>query len=219
MRLAIEPARRLEPGPIEVPGDFSSAAFALVAALIVPGSEVRLTRVGVNRTRTGLLAIARRMGAEVELEDEGESAQGDEPIATIVARHSELSGTEVGDGEVPLAIDELPLLGLLACFAEGETLLTGAAELRHKESDRIGTLVAGLRALGADAEERRDGFLVHGGGGLRGGVLDSGGDHRLAMLGAIAGLASAEGVEVRGMEAAAISYPGFEADLQRLLAR
>jgi 3-phosphoshikimate 1-carboxyvinyltransferase len=218
-RVAIQPAEGLQPGAIEVPGDFSSAAFALAASLIVPGSEVRLTRVGVNRTRTGLLAIARRMGADLALEDEGESAEGDEPTATIVSRHTVLAPTEVGGAEIPLAIDELPLVGLLACFAEGETRVFDAAELRHKESDRIGALVAGLRALGAEAEERRDGFVVHGTGGLRGGTLDAAGDHRLAMLGAIAGLASHEGVEVRGMEAAAVSYPRFERDLALLLAR
>jgi 3-phosphoshikimate 1-carboxyvinyltransferase len=217
--VAVEPAAALEPGPVAVPGDFSAAAFSLAAALVVPGSEVRLTRVGVNRTRTGLLEIARRMGAHLDLEDEGESAEGDEPIATVVARHSPLSATEIGGAEIPLAIDELPLVGLLASFAEGETRVSDAAELRHKESDRIGALLAGLRALGADAEERRDGFVVRGTGGLRGGTLDARGDHRLAMLGAIAGLASAGGVEVRGIEAAAVSYPHFEADLRALLER
>jgi 3-phosphoshikimate 1-carboxyvinyltransferase len=218
-RIAVEPAERLEPRPIDVPGDFSSAAFAVAAALVVPGSEVRLTGVGVNRTRTGLLAIARRMGAELELEDESESAEGDEPVATIIARHAPLTGTTVGGSEVPLAIDELPLAGLLGCFAEGETRIANAAELRHKESDRIGALVGGLRGLGAHAEERDDGFVVHGTGGLRGGTLDAAGDHRLAMLGAVAGLASAEGVEVGGMAAAAVSYPGFERDLRGLLER
>ena len=111
----------------------------------------------------------------------------------------------------------MPLVGLLACFAEGETRVADAAELRHKESDRIGALVEELRALGAEAEELRDGFIVRGSGGLRGGALDARGDHRLAMLGAIAGLASREGVEVRGMEAAAVSYPRFERDLGALL--
>ena len=216
-RVAIEPAERLDPGPVEVPGDFSSAAFALAAALIVPRSEVRLTGVGVNRTRTGLLEVAWRMGAALELEEESESAEGDEPIANIVARHAPLSPTAVGGAEVPLTIDELPLVGLLACFASGETRVTDAAELRHKESDRIGALVGGLRGLGADAEERPDGFVVRGTGGLRGGTIDAAGDHRMAMLGAVAGLASTEGVEVRGADAAAVSYPGFERDLRSLL--
>jgi 3-phosphoshikimate 1-carboxyvinyltransferase len=216
-RIAVEPAETIRPGSIAVPGDFSSAAFPLAAALIVPGSEVRLRRVGVNRTRTGLLEIARRMGAIVDLQEEGESAEGDEPTATIVAFHSALAATEVSGAEIPLAIDELPLVALLGCFAEGTTRVGDAAELRHKESDRIRDLVAGLRALGADAEERRDGFVVHGRGGLRGGSLEARGDHRLAMLGAIAGLASADGVEVHGMESAAVSYPRFERDLRALL--
>jgi 3-phosphoshikimate 1-carboxyvinyltransferase len=117
---------------------------------------------------------------------------------------------------VPLAIDELPLVALLGCFAEGETVVEGAQELRVKESDRIATVVDGLRGLGADIEATADGFAVRGGGGLRGGVLHAHGDHRLAMLGAVAGLASREGVEVVGIEAAAVSYPGFTADLSAL---
>src|SRR6202007_89469 len=128
-----------------------------------------------------------------------------------------LVGTVVEADEVPLAIDELPLVALLGCFAEGETIVRGAQELRVKESDRIATVVDGLRGLGAEIEATPAGFVVHGGGGLRGGVLASHGDHRLAMLGAVAGLASREGVEVDGMEAAAVSYPGFEADLASLL--
>ena len=118
---------------------------------------------------------------------------------------------------MPLAIDELPLVALLGCFAEGETLVRGAAELRLKETDRIATVVDGLRGLGASIEATDDGFVVTGTGGLRGGTMEAHGDHRLAMLGAVAGLASREGVEVVGMEAAAVSYPGFTADLGRLL--
>ena len=120
---------------------------------------------------------------------------------------------------MPLAIDELPLVALLGCFAEGETVVRGAAELRLKESDRIATVVDGLRGLGADIEATEDGFAVRGTGGLRGGTMEAHGDHRLAMLGAVAGLASREGVEVVGMEAAAVSYPGFTADLERLLSQ
>jgi 3-phosphoshikimate 1-carboxyvinyltransferase len=119
---------------------------------------------------------------------------------------------------VPLAIDELPLVALLGCFAEGTTVVSGAQELRHKESDRIATVVDGLAALGADIEATADGFAVVGAGALRGGTLDAHGDHRLAMLGAVAGLASRDGVDVRGIEAAAVSYPGFEADLGALAA-
>jgi 3-phosphoshikimate 1-carboxyvinyltransferase len=214
-RIAIEPADALAPLALEVPGDFSSAAFALVAALVVPGSRIRIERIGLNPTRVGLLGILNRMGAAIEVE-EGIPAAG-EPIGTVDARHSPLRGTRVATGEVPLAIDELPLVALAGCFAEGETVVTGAEELRHKESDRIATVVAAVTALGGEAEARADGFTVRGTGGLRGGRIESHGDHRLAMLGAVAGLASREGVEVAGMEAAGVSYPRFEADLSSLL--
>jgi 3-phosphoshikimate 1-carboxyvinyltransferase len=211
--IRVRAAEALEPGRIAVPGDLSAAAFPLAAALIVPGSEVVLEGVGVNPTRDGLLHIVERMGGKVERQEEND---GTEPVATLVARHSQLRGTTVTASEVPLAIDELPLVALLGCFAEGETVVEGAAELRHKESDRIDGVVGGLQGLGARIEARPDGFAV-GGGGLRGGTLDARADHRLAMLGAIAGVASAEGVEVHGSEAAEVSYPGFEADLTALL--
>ena len=214
-RVTVEPAGRLEPEAIVVPGDFSSAAFPIVGALLVAGSNVRIERVGINPGRIGLLGILTRMGAAVEVIET--AAAGREPMATIVARSGPLQGTRVGAGEVPLAIDELPLVALAACFAEGETVVTGAEELRHKESDRIATVVGGLRGLGAEIEATPDGFTIAGAGRLRGGVLDAAGDHRLAMLGAIAGLASDEGVEVAGFEAAAISYPGFGANLAALL--
>jgi 3-phosphoshikimate 1-carboxyvinyltransferase len=213
--VSVRPAARLEPGEIVVPADFSSAAFFLVAALLVPGSEVSLVGVGLNPTRTGLLAILSRMGAEIEVQLEGE--RGNEPSGTIRARSRELRGTEVESSEVPLAIDELPLVALAACFAEGETTIRDAAELRRKESDRIAVVTEALGALGATVEPTADGMRIEGGGGLRGGAIDSHGDHRIAMLGAIAGLASRDGVEVAGMDAAAVSYPGFEADLASLL--
>jgi 3-phosphoshikimate 1-carboxyvinyltransferase len=216
-RIAVSPAERLEPGEIEIPGDFSSAAFPLVAALLVPGSEVRLECVGINPTRIGLLGILNRMGAAIEVIET--AAAGPEPVATIVARHGLLQAARVGGGEVPLAIDELPLVALAACFADGVSVVSGAEELRHKESDRIATVVDGLRAVGAGIEATADGFAVTGTGELRGGALDAAGDHRLAMLGAIAGLASRDGAEVHGIEAAAVSYPGFEADLGSLLQR
>ena len=211
------PVERLEPVEVAVPGDLSSAAFFVVAAVLVPGSRVRIEGVGLNPTRLGLLGILNRMGAALEVE-EGVPVAG-EPRGAIVARHGPLSATRVQPEEVPLAIDELPLVALAACFAEGETVVRGAGELRHKESDRIAVVVEGLTALGAEVEALEDGFVVHGGGGLRGGALDAVGDHRMAMLGAVAGLASGGGVEVRGMDAAAVSYPGFQADLQSLLAR
>ena len=213
-RITVSSAKHLDPGRITVPGDFSSVAFFAVAALLVPGSEVRLEDVGINPTRIGLLGILSRMGAAIEVIETAPA--GNEPRAAIVARSGPLAATRIGSGEVPLAIDELPLVALAGCFAEGETVLTGAAELRHKESDRIATVVGGLQGLGAEIESTEDGFVVAGTGGLRGGTLDAAGDHRLAMLGAVAGVASREGVEVRGADAAAISYPDFERDLGKL---
>ncbi len=212
--VTVRPAERLEPGEIVVPADISSAAFFVVAALLVDGSEVVLREVGINPTRTGLLAILERMGAGIEIEPGGE--RGGEPIGTLHVRSAQLQATEVGGAEIPLAIDELPLVALAACFAEGTTTIRDAAELRRKESDRVETVSAALRALGGEVEPTADGMVVTGAGGLRGGAIDSHGDHRIAMLGAVAGLASAEGVEVHGMDAAAVSYPGFEADLASL---
>jgi 3-phosphoshikimate 1-carboxyvinyltransferase len=215
-RIAVRPVEQLAPERISVPGDFSSAAFPLVAAALVPRSRVRLEQVGLNPTRIGLLGTLTRMGAAVEVEED--LPRGDpEPRGAIVARHAPLAGTRVHGDEVPLAIDELPLVALVGCFAEGRTVVSGAAELRHKESDRIAAVVEGLRGIGADVEALEDGFAVRGTGGLRGGTLDARGDHRMAMVGAVAGLASRDGVEVVGAEAAAISYPRFEADLASLL--
>lgn len=215
--VVVQPAEQLEPQPITVPADISSAAFFIVAALLVEGSEIKLEEVNVNPTRTGLLTILERMGAEIEVEDGREA--GGEPIADLYVRAASLSATEVGGPEVPLAIDELPLVALAACFAEGTTTIRDAEELRRKESDRIETVTAALRALGGKVEPTEDGMAIEGTGGLRGGTIDSHGDHRIAMLGAVAGLASKEGVEVHNMDAAAVSYPNFEADLASLLRR
>ncbi len=213
--VVIQPAARLEPGDIAVPADISSAAFFLVAALLVADSEVVLEGVGVNPTRTGLLAILERMGAAIEVEPGGE--RGGEPTANLIVRPAPLRGVEVGGAEIPLAIDELPLVALVACFAEGTTTIRDAAELRRKESDRIETVSAALTALGGRVEPSADGMTIAGTGGLRGGAIESHGDHRIAMLGAVAGLASRDGVEVIGMDAAAVSYPGFRTDLAALL--
>jgi 3-phosphoshikimate 1-carboxyvinyltransferase len=207
----------LELGAVAVPGDFSSAAFWIVAAVVVPGSEVTIRSVGLNPTRVGLLGILNRMGAPVRVVEE-ELGPGGEPRGTIVAAHGPLAGTRVHAAEVAVTIDELPLVALLGCFAEGETVVEGAEELRRKESDRIAGVAGGLAALGAEIEALQDGFAVTGAGVLSGGSLDSRGDHRLAMLGAVAGLASRDGVEVAGFDAAGVSYPGFEADLGSLLA-
>jgi 3-phosphoshikimate 1-carboxyvinyltransferase len=224
--VTISPAEQLEAGDVPVPGDFSSAAFFIAAALLVPGSEVSLRDVGINRNRIGLLAILSRMGVDMggAHEDRAMTVHeirepGPEPIATLNVRHSELSGAAITAEDVPAAIDEIPLVALLGCFADGETVVADAAELRAKESDRIAGVVDGLAGLGAEIEARPDGFVVRGTGGLRGGTIDARGDHRMAMLGAIAGLASREGVEVSGFDAVAISYPRFERDLRALIER
>src|SRR5437588_3613265 len=205
---------------VSVPGDASSAAFMVVAGVLVPGSRLLICDVGVNWTRTGFLRILRRMRGIVlgDLEDESGELAEDEPVSDLDVAHGALEGTVVEPEEVPLAIDELPLVALLGCFAEGETIVHGAQELRLKESDRIAGVVAGLQSLGAQIEATEDGFAVRGTGGLRGGRLDARGDHRLAMMGAVAGLASREGVEVEGMDTAAVSYPGFVEDLAALAA-
>ena len=216
--VSVRPAEGLELGDVTVPGDPSSAAFHVTAAALVPGSRVTLAGVGCNWTRTGFLRIAERMGVRLDapLEPAGAPLSPGEPMCDLEVSHTDLRGTVVEAAEVPLAIDELPLVALLGCFAEGETIVRGAGELRVKESDRIATVVEGLSALGAQIEATEDGFAVTGTGGLRGGVLAAHGDHRLAMLGAVAGLASASGVQVVGMEAAAVSYPGFLGDLAEL---
>jgi 3-phosphoshikimate 1-carboxyvinyltransferase len=204
--------------PISIPGDPSSAAFLIAAGVLVPGSRLLISDVGVNWTRVGFLRILRRMRGIVlgDLEDESGELSSVEPVSDLDVAHGALEGTVVEPEEVPLAIDELPLVALLGCFAEGQTLVRGAGELRVKESDRLAGVVDGLRGLGANIEATDDGFVVQGTGGLRGGTIDAHGDHRMAMIGAVAGLASREGVEVIGMDAAAVSYPGFIEDVAAL---
>ncbi len=219
LAVSVDAVDSLHAGAIHVPADISSAAFLIVAAVLVAGSEVTLRGVNVNWTRTGLLSILDRMGAAVEGDretDPGDMVTAEDPVSDLRVVAGPLRATTVEPHEVPLAIDELPLVALLGCFAEGETVVRGAQELRVKESDRIATVVDGLGALGAQIEATDDGFVVAGTGGLRGGTIASHGDHRLAMLGAVAGLASREGVIVEGMDAAAVSYPTFERDLSNL---
>jgi len=218
--IRVSPVDELELDVVAVPGDPSSAAFLAAAACIVPGSRIVVEAVGLNWTRTGFFRIAGRMGAVVvgDLEEEAAADADEEPVGEVDVTQAPLEGTTVEPDEVPLAIDELPLVALLGCFADGETVVRGASELRLKETDRIAAVVDGLRGLGADIEATPDGFAVRGGTGLRGGVLDARGDHRMAMLGAVAGVASTDGVEVDGIEAAAISYPGFERQLDAMTA-
>jgi 3-phosphoshikimate 1-carboxyvinyltransferase len=219
LRVTVSQVDELELDELVVPGDPSSAAFIVAAAVLVPGSRVVIKGVGLNWTRTGFLRIAERMGAVIvgDLEDPGSQASN-EPAGELDVASGPLEATVVERDEVPLAIDELTLVALLGAYAEGETVVRGAEELRLKESDRIAGVVEGLRGLGADIEGTPDGFVVRGDGTpLRGGTIDAQGDHRMAMLGAVAGLASTDGVEVVGMDAAAVSYPGFEQDLRGLV--
>ncbi len=208
------PGDSLRPLRMAIPGDLSSAAFLIVAALITPGSELHLRNVGLNPTRTGFLDVLDRMGAEiVVVRDE----PGDpEPVGSLVVRHSTLKGVEVEDDLVVRMIDEFPALAVAATYAEGRTRVRQAEELRLKESDRIASLCQELGALGVDIEERCDGFIIVGGKPPRGGRLHSHGDHRLAMALAVAGTAAAGPVTVEGAESVLESYPGFVGQLSEL---
>jgi 3-phosphoshikimate 1-carboxyvinyltransferase len=203
----------LDPLDLGVPGDLSSAAPIVAAAALLPGSDVLVEGVGLNPGRTGFLRILERMGAGLEVVP---ASDGVEPVGTLRVRHARLRGVTVTGPEVPAAVDELPLLGVLGTQAEGVTEVRGAAELRVKESDRIAGLVAGLRALGAAIEELPDGFVVEGPTRLRGGRCDARADHRLAMAFTVAGLVAEGPVEVVGMEFVGDSFPGFEEALRSL---
>jgi 3-phosphoshikimate 1-carboxyvinyltransferase len=216
---SVWPASRLRPLRLEVPGDFSAAAPFILAATLLAGSELRLHGVGINPTRTGFLAVLQRMGARVSTFHR--SAGGGEPVADLEVEAAELVATEIGPDEVPALVDELPLFALAAGMAHGESIVKGAEELRVKESDRIDSVKEALRPLGIRIETRHDGFRVRGvpsrpkGGGL----VKTGGDHRIAMLAAIAGLVSREGVEIEGAESVAVSFPDFFAALDSLALR
>lgn len=209
--VGVEAAERLAPLTIDVPGDISSAAPWLVLGACHPDAEIRLRRVNTNPTRTGLLDILEAMGADVVIGEE--RLAGGEPVADITVRTSTLRGTVVSGGLVPRAIDELPLVAVLACFAEGETVVKDAAELRVKESDRVDTVVRALGHMGARISARPDGFVIQGRQALHGALVEAEGDHRIGMLGAIAGsLATGETRIVD--DAVGVSYPGFWHDLE-----
>ncbi len=206
--VTVEHARELRLPELEIPGDISSAAPFLVAAAIVPGSAVTVHGVGLNPRRTGLLDVLERMGAKVAIYNRRQI--GGEPAGDVEVRASDLVGATIEAAEVPSLIDELPILAVAASHARGETVVRGAGELRAKESNRIETVVEELRRVGGHVRATRDGFRVKGvPSRLRGGKIDSHGDHRLAMLGAVVGVASREGVELHDADAAAVSFPGF----------
>jgi 3-phosphoshikimate 1-carboxyvinyltransferase len=213
--VSVSGGQRLSGLRARVPGDISSAAFPLAAAAALPGSNVTIEGVGLNQTRTAILEVLRRFGVAVDFEQT--DIWQDEPVGRIRVRAQPLGVLELGADVVPGVIDELPVLAALAT-AGGELRVTGASELRVKESDRISALVSGLRTLGADAEELPDGFHIRGGRQLTGGTVHAHDDHRLAMAFAIAGLIARGEVVIEGAEAAAVSYPTFFSDIERLRA-
>jgi len=213
--VTVRGADKLSLESVEIPGDFSSAAALLVAAVTVPGSDVTVHGVGLNSRRIGLLNILERMGARVAIYNRRQI--GGEPAGDVQVRSSELVGATVTPAEVPGLVDELPMLALAACHARGETVVRGAAELRVKESDRIESVVEELRRIGARIRATPDGFRIKGvPARLRGGTFDARGDHRLAMLGAVAGVSSLDGVSLQGAEAVETSFPGFFGVLEQL---
>lgn len=216
---AVWPAERLGPLGLTIPGDFSSAAPFLAAATLLAESRIRVHGVGLNPTRTGFLAVLERMGARIAVFNR--RTAGGEPVADLEVEAAELVAAEVGADEVPSMVDELPLFALVAGLARGVSVVSGAEELRVKESDRLESVKDALRPLGVHIETFRDGFRVRGvptrpqGGG----AIEAAGDHRIAMLGAVAGLVSREGVELRGAESVAVSFPDFFAMLDSLALR
>lgn len=216
VQVAMEPleGRSLAPLDFSVPGDISSASFLIAAALIIPGSEFVLQEVGLNPTRTGFLDALRQMGAHIEVEEK--ERRCGEPVGEIKVRHTSLQGIELGDPLVVRMIDELPIFAVVAAYAEGETTVQDAGELRLKETDRIEALSQELTKLGVDIEEREDGFRIGGGRPLAGGALEAHGDHRIAMALAVAGLAAEKPVEILDADIVEESFPHFSKTLQAL---
>jgi len=206
--VTISPAGALRLGEVAVPGDFSSAAPLIAAAVLVPGSDLTIHDVNLNPRRTGLLDVLDRMGAHMAVFNRRRA--GGEQVGDVQVQHSELNAVDVYGPEVPTLVDELPLVALLACHARGRSRIRGAQELRVKETDRIDAVTDPLRSWGAHIRSRDDGWDITGvPARLKGGRIDARGDHRIAMLGAVAGLASREGVEIEGAESVAVSFPGF----------
>ena len=215
----LHPGMPLTGRKINVPGDISSAAYFIAAALIVPGSELLIRNVGINKTRAGILSVLNQMGADITLENVDETS---EPKADILVRYSELHGNEnhqfvIGGKEIPTMIDELPVVAVLAATMDCETIIKDAAELKIKESNRIDTVVDGLKAMGCDIEATDDGMIIRGGKPLKGTDINSHEDHRLATSFAIAALAAEGTTRILGDECVGISYPSFFKDLQGLL--
>lgn len=211
----IQPAKELYGSLVRVPGDISSAAFFICAGLMAPDSEILIRHVGINPTRDGIFKVCKAMGADLTILDE--SAGGGEPTADILVKSSSLRGTVIGGAVIPTLIDELPMIAAMACFAEGETVIKDAAELKVKESNRLEVMVNGLRAMGADVDETEDGMMIRGGKPLHGACIDSHLDHRIAMTFAVTGLCADGETEISGAECVNISYPDFYKDLKKLV--
>ena len=207
------PHPKLEGQKVVVPGDISSAAYFITAGLIVEGSEILVKNVGINPTRDGLIEVVKAMGGHIELMNFTDEM---EPCADILVKYSSLKGTTIGGSLIPRLIDEIPIIAVLACFAEGQTVIKDAQELKVKESNRIEVIVENLQRMGADITPTDDGMIINGGKPLKGAVLGSRHDHRIAMSFAIAGLASEGKTEIIGSECVNISYPDFYADLASL---
>jgi len=205
--VTLYPGRALQGREVTVPGDISSAAFFMVAALIVPGSELIIRQVGVNPTRSGIIDILRAMGGQIELLDQRDCSG--EPVADILVRASDLKGVEIGGALVPRAIDEFPVISVAACFAEGRTVIRDARELRVKETDRIASMCSQLEALGAQVEARDDGMVIDGGSELGAGQVSALGDHRIGMSMAVAALRARGSVTISETACTATSFPGF----------
>lgn len=215
LTVSIDGGQRGSGQSLPVPGDFSSAAFWMIAAASLPGSSVTIDRVGLNPSRTALIDVLRRFGASIEVIPE--SVAAGEPLGTIIVTGNDPGQLEIAPDEVPGLIDELPAISALAARG-GQVTIHGAGELRVKESDRITTLVTGFRNLGIEADEHGDGYTIRGTGTPRGGVAHAGGDHRMAMAFAVAALSAQGPSTVEGAEAVVISYPGFFETLERLIA-
>lgn len=209
--VSIQPEPRLMGQEVAVPGDISSAAYFIAAALLVPGSELLIKNVGINPTRDGILRICRRMGADITILNRRE--HGREPVADLLVKHSPLTGTVIEGAVIPTLIDELPILAVMAAFAEGSTVIRDAQELKVKESNRLDILVHHLSAMGADITGTEDGMVINGGRPLHGAVLESHLDHRIAMSFAVAGIAAQGETEILQADCVDISYPGFYRDL------
>jgi 3-phosphoshikimate 1-carboxyvinyltransferase len=205
----------LSPQEYTIPGDISSAAFWLVAASLVPGSELILRDVGINPSRTGVIKVLRQMGASIQTINE--RLLGGEAVADLIVRSAPLKGVDIGGEIIPTLIDEIPILAVAMASAKGESVVRGAQELRVKETDRIKAICDNLKALGVEIEEMSDGFWVRGSAKFNGAEVDSFGDHRLAMAMGIAGLLTLDPVRLTRAEAVNISYPGFWDDLNRLI--